>query len=362
MVWARLVNGHSKRCVRKMSTLSVGTHRQAPLEGHEATHHERCHEAHQDGHPDEWDEGGRDRDGSCVGLCVPLALAHQAGELAVFSDVALDGGDASEIVDEADANCARLLAHLRVERLRAALVVKCPDQNHRNRQHGEQRNARGEIHEHEPYQQSRGGDLDQRVGAAIEKALELVDVVVQDGDETTAAPILEVRHLQLLHVSVGLRAQLVLNRLRQVSPEHVVQVLEHRLTHPDEEGEGTEQHELRFDVVHAEPGERRLILPYHRVDSHADQDLRRDVEDLVEYRAESRQPDLANERDVPSSSGVGEWTAADLAAQRSGEASGSTPRESSWARRLAVQASGCCHRCARPAGAAASGARNGLRT
>ena len=60
----------------------------------------------------------------------------------------------------------------------------------------------------------------------IEKALELVDVVVQDRQQAAAAACFKEAHLQLLQMVVGLQAQFVLHRLRQVAPEQGVEVLE----------------------------------------------------------------------------------------------------------------------------------------
>ena len=83
----------------------------------------------------------------------------------------------------------------------------------------------------------RGRHLNQIVRAAVEEALELIDVVVQDRHEVAGAAILEVREIELLHVAVRVDPQRVLQVLREISPRHHVEVLEHRLEHPDRERE-----------------------------------------------------------------------------------------------------------------------------
>ena len=51
----------------------------------------------------------------------------------------------------------------------------------------------------------------------IEKALQLVDVVIQYRHQTAGALILKVGHFQMLNVVIGVNAQIMLQGLRQVA-------------------------------------------------------------------------------------------------------------------------------------------------
>ena len=83
--------------------------------------------------------------------------------------------------------------------------------------------------------QHRGHHLDDGVGAPFEEALQLVDVVVEDRHQAAGAAILKVGQFQLLHVVIGVQAQLVLHGLGQVAPQHAGGVLEADSSAPDDQ-------------------------------------------------------------------------------------------------------------------------------
>jgi len=93
--------------------------------------------------------------------------------------------------------------------------------------------------------------LNQVVGAAVQEALHLIDVVVQRAHQRARAGTLEPRQLQPLHVRVALHAQIVLQVLREVPPTDRVQVLERRLEHPDEHGDDSQRDQLLVRLEYA---------------------------------------------------------------------------------------------------------------
>ena len=81
---------------------------------------------------------------------------------------------------------------------------------------------------------------------------------------------------------VGILAQVGLQALGQVAPEHLEQVFEQRFAGPDKEGEGGQHGDLLLGGLKAQPGHKAFFLVHHHVDGHADQDFRGDVEQLVD--------------------------------------------------------------------------------
>ena len=96
------------------------------------------------------------------------------------------------------------------------------------------------------------------------------------------------RQLQLLQMVVGLEPEAVLGCLRQVAPEHVVEVLEQRLRRPDHKGEQGQTPQLLAGGLQTETRQHGLLLEQHHIHGQADQDRRGQIEQLVEQRTGHR--------------------------------------------------------------------------
>ncbi len=250
-------------------------------------------EADDDGHADQRHERRAEPDRFAVGLLVVAAGAVDLGDLVLLGDEALDGGDAAQIVGQLGAQRRDLLAHFAVARLQLALEPDRPPDDGRHRHHRHPRHPGDDDEEDRADDEDGGGQLDQLVGAVVEEALELVDVVVENRHQPTGAAVLEVGHLERLHVGVGIDAQLVLDALGQPPPGQRVGILEHRLEHPDDQGDAGQHPQLALGIGPAEAGDERVLARDDDVDRGADQDRRRQVEQLVQNRVEGRQPQRA---------------------------------------------------------------------
>ena len=140
-----------------------------------------------------------------------------------------------------------------------------------------------------------GGRIpNQIVGADIQKALQLIDVVIQNRHQSAGAAIFKVGQVQILHVLIGLHTQFVLNRLRQIAPVHVLDKIERQFQHPDDQRQHGERDKLRFHIDDAKGSEERPLTPDDHVDSRADQHRRHHVEDFVQHREQSLRRDAAD--------------------------------------------------------------------
>ena len=161
-------------------------------------------------------------------------------------------------------------------------------ENHRDRQVGEQGHLR-RHHRHADAHHQHGGDqLQDLVGTPIQKPFELVDVVVEHRHQATGAVLLEKGQLQLLQMVVGLKPEAVLGCLRQVAPEHVVEVLEQRLRRPDHKGEQGQAPQLLASSPQTEAPQHGLLTAQDHIQGQADQGRWREIEQLVEQRARHR--------------------------------------------------------------------------
>lgn len=161
-----------------------------------------------------------------------------------------------------------------------------PPQDDRDGQEGQPRQVADQHDEGGADQHDRRDQLQDLVRADVEEALQLVDVVVEHRQQPAGLSVLEEAHLEALHVGVRLEAQLVLDVLSQVPPEHPERVLEGRLEHPHHHGDRRQRQQLVARVRDAEAGRQERILRQHDdVDGRADQEGRREVEGLVEHRA-----------------------------------------------------------------------------
>ena len=91
-------------------------------------------------------------------------------------------------------------------------------------------------------------------------------------------------------MSVRVDAQVVLDGLREVAPQDRVGVLEDRFEQPNRERDRGQEQQLVPDLDDPEPGQERRFLLDDHVDGRTDQDRRTQVEDLVEYGADGREP------------------------------------------------------------------------
>ena len=163
-----------------------------------------------------------------------------------------------------------------------------PQQDDGDRQIGEQGHLRSHHGHADAHDQHRGDQLQDLVGAAIEKAFQLVDVIVQHRHQAAAAVLLKKSQLQPLEVVVGLQPQTMLGCLGQVAPENVVQVLEQGLRRPDHKGEQRQHPQLLGDALDAEARQQGLLTTHHHIHSQADQGRRSEVKELVEQRTDHR--------------------------------------------------------------------------
>ena len=126
------------------------------------------------------------------------------------------------------------------------------------------------------------------VGAAIEKTLQLVDVVIEHREQPAGAVLLEERQLQMLKVAIGFQAQTVLSALGQVPPKHVVEVFEQRFGAPDHQCQPCEQPELLGDRCRPHAGEHGLLAAHHDIHSQTDQRRWCQIKQLVQDRTGRR--------------------------------------------------------------------------
>jgi hypothetical protein len=87
-------------------------------------------------------------------------------------------------------------------------------------------------------------------------------------------------------VAVGVHAQVVLDLLREVAPQDRRAVLEGGLQPPDHDRQAGEEPDLLHGLRVAEAGQEGFPALDDDVHRHADQERRREVEDLVEDGAE----------------------------------------------------------------------------
>ena len=99
-------------------------------------------------------------------------------------------------------------------------------QDHGDRQKGEQRHFWGHHHHADSNHRHSGDQLQDLICTTVEETLELVDVVVENGQQTATAVVLKKCQFKLLQMVVGLEAKAVLGALGQVAPKNVVLIFE----------------------------------------------------------------------------------------------------------------------------------------
>ena len=270
---------------------AVGADGDRALPGLQTADHQDRQEGEQDREADQGNEGRRQADGPAVAGPVGLTLLDQPLLFPVLGRVALDGEHAAQVVAQPAGQIPGPLTHLPVAGRKPALKAERPPEDHGDRQEGDPRHRRGE-HQHGSAHRHHGGDqLKDLVGPVVEEALQLVDVVVEDGEQPAAAAGLEEGHLQVLEMVVGLDAQFVLDRLGQVAPEEGIEVLEEGFGAPDQEREHRQHAQLPRHGGEAQSRQPGGALLHHHIHRQADQDGRGQVEEFVEDGAAGRHPD-----------------------------------------------------------------------
>src|SRR5690606_14793464 len=147
--------------------------------------------------------------------------------------------------------------------------------------------------EHRAYGNHGDQNLNHRVGAAIKKTLQLVDVVVHGGHQLAGAAGLEKAHVELLGMLIGVLAQVRLQSLGEVAPEDLVEVLEQGFAGPDKKGEYGKDQDLFPGGFEAQRGDEALFLVDYHIDGDTDEDFGGNIEQLVDDRAGGGRDDLA---------------------------------------------------------------------
>jgi hypothetical protein len=177
--------------------------------------------------------------------------------------------------------------------LRPTLEHERAPEHERHREEGEHGDARREPEEDRADHDHGRGHLQEVVRAPVEKALELVDIVVEHRHQSSGRAILEVREVEALEMVVDVAAELVLDRLREIPPENRVGVLENRLERPDDQRQTGEDQELIGGLGEPPAGKERILAAHDDVDCGPDEERRREIEHLVEDREGGRADEAA---------------------------------------------------------------------
>ena len=250
---------------------------------------QRGGKARQNRHADHRRDGRAHADRALVALAVAVAGVADVLRLQVLGGKGFDGGQPEQVVVQPRTHITRRFAHLGIARRQALLEPERAKQNQRHWQQRHHRNARLHRKKHGTHQHRGTQHLDDLVGPAVQKTLHLVDVVVQDSHQVAGALVLEIRHVQPLHMAVGVQPQIVLQVLRQLPPLHLVQILEQRLATPDQHIERTQRQQLLPGAGDPQTAQyvarqKTLLALDHHIHRRANQHFGQDVEELVENR------------------------------------------------------------------------------
>jgi hypothetical protein len=189
-------------------------------------------------------------------------------------------------------DCGGSLAGRGIARGESRQKPEGPDNNERNGEDGRPRQSGTEVEEDPAYEESRTEDLDEIVRPRIQKTLDLMDILVQNRHQTTGSEALKLSGLEPLEVFVRLHPELVLEVLGEISPTHRCGVLGDRFDRPDENGENREEKELLDRIDETYPSQEGFLPIHDHVHRDPDQDLRKDIEDLVQNRVDRCPPPL----------------------------------------------------------------------
>ena len=254
----------------------------------QTTNHEDGQKGKQDGKADQGNKRCREADGPPVAEPIGLAVLGESAQLPGFGGIALDREHAPEVVAQPGCQIPGPFAHLPVAGGQPLLKAQGSPEDHGDRNEGHPRHHGREEHHRATDGQHGGEELQDFIGSLIEKALELVDVVVEDRHQAAGAALLKEGHLQLLEVAIGLLAQLMLNGLGQVAPEQGVEIFKERLRAPNSKGEHGQHAQLAGHRAHTPSREPGGVLLHHHIHGQADQHRWRQVEQLVQDRTGCR--------------------------------------------------------------------------
>ena len=263
---------------------AVGGYRQLAVEGLKAPHQQDRQEGKQDREANQRDEGRRQADGPGIAAAIGLAFTAELFKLQLLCGEALDREHASEIVGQAGCQVSSAGTHLPIAGGQLALKAQRTPKDHRDWQIRKHRHLRCHHRHADPHHEHGGDQLQDLVGTAIEETLQLVDVVVQHGHQSTAAVLLEEGKFQLLEMVVGLQTQTMLRDLSQIAPEHVVEIFEQRFSRPDHKGKQGQHPELLGHGCQSKTRQHRLLTSHHHINRQTDQSRWRQIEQFVEQR------------------------------------------------------------------------------
>ncbi len=270
----------------------VAAHRERARDHGPATDEQGAGEADHDHHADQRRERAREHDRPPVGAPVVVGEQADAIDLAGLRDERLDGLDPREVVGQLARHLGGLEPHRRVARRDRVLEAEAAPQDERHRQDREQGDQRRGPEEDRPDRHAGRAHLDQIVGAVVEEALELVDVVVEDGEQLARAAIGVPGHAEALDVGVGVQPQLVLHGLSEVAPALLEEELEQALEPPHDHGQHGDHDQLGLGRGDPHRGQPAAVSLDDGVDGEADQQRRREIEQLVEHAEAGREHDL----------------------------------------------------------------------
>ena len=100
----------------------------------------------------------------------------------------------------------------------------------------------------------------------IEKALQLIDIVIQNSQQLTGAASLEITHLQMLEMVIGFDSEFVLDGLGQIAPEQAIEIFKQRFGTPNHKGKECQHRQLGWHRLGSELGQPRILLFDHHID------------------------------------------------------------------------------------------------
>ena len=97
----------------------------------------------------------------------------------------------------------------------------------------------------------------------------------------------------MLDMIVGIESQFVLHRLREIAPLDRVKIFEDGFESPDDQSEHAQQNKLHPYIHDAPPRQNGIFLLHDDVHSHADEDGRGQIEQLIGHRVGRGQKNTA---------------------------------------------------------------------
>lgn len=175
-------------------------------ESHTSAKDENGDEAAHDDHADEGHEGGGEFDGGFVGRAVEIALTRDAIEFVTFGGKGFNGGDTAQVIGKIAIENTDLLADGGIARREGFLKTDGAPDDEGHGEHGHPGDFGGGVEKDAANDGDGGDDLPDVVDADVEEEFELVDVVVEHGEQAACGAIFKVGELKMLDVVVGVDA------------------------------------------------------------------------------------------------------------------------------------------------------------